>query len=1001
MKKALKIVAIVLASIVLLLCIGVGVLSHFLFTPEKLTPIVRTQAAKYLTCKSEVGNVELTLFSTFPSLSLKVNHLELINSADEQQLSDTIMSVENVYLALDVKKFLFKDQIEIEGLTIDGFSASLMIDSTGTANFDILSPSLFSENPDTTESEPFENPFTSINLSEIIFKNGTISYTDEESKMNAAINVSNIDFEAAMVESNIKGVLSASFPELSFDYEKEKYVNSIPLKMDVPFVFDLSKMEIDLDKADLELDGNGIILNGSAGYNSENGDITADILFESKQLLIEKLMQLIPESFDTLIAGIDLSGGLLISGSVVGTLNETQMPLCNLNVDLSQTKFKYSELPLNLKEIGGNIVLYSDFLTDSISYIELNSIKGATDKSTFMANGRIDRIFSDMLCDLNAELDFDLEDAMPFIPDDMNVSAKGRIQGSASAKLTVAQLESLDFPKMKISGSFNLLDVEANYDSMFVSTNSSKIDFFMPNRQGKSKTSFIQADMLSKDLQVAIGDSIKADITHAFLDLSTSNLLDTTSMPNVFCDFAIDKLAASMSDTIAGSINNAKGLFEMYALGLPQPDIKLTCKTDSIAGQMGEFAAASVKSLSIAADVKIDDTKSELLDQFKASGTIDLKQAMIKTNTLASDIQIPSIKFDFEPEKYTIKESHFIIDRSDFNLSGELRDVAAFLRDESLLKGNFDFESDVTDLNSLMAMTSGFGSEEEDSLSATEATSADSTQTSEPFMVPKGLDVLLRANIKKAYFGPDSATDIYGDVTLKDGILLLDSIRVTTPATKIQMTALYRTPRKNHLFVGLDFHMLDVEISELLSMVPDIDSLMPMLRSFGGSGEFHMAIETYLDSLYNVKMSTLRGAASVQGQDLVLMDGETFSQIAKTLQFSKSAINKVDSLSAEFTIFKEEIDVYPFLIVMDKYKAVVGGRHNLDMTFDYHISVTDSPLPFRLGVDVKGNLDDMKIRPATCKYAALYRPVRRREVDRSQLELRAMIRKALTEGITQ
>lgn len=53
----------------------------------------------------------------------------------------------------------------------------------------------------------------------------------------------------------------------------------------------------------------------------------------------------------------------------------------------------------------------------------------------------------------------------------------------------------------------------------------------------------------------------------------------------------------------------------------------------------------------------------------------------------------------------------------------------------------------------------------------------------------------------------------------------------------------------------------------------------------------------------------------------------------------------MDSLSAEATIFRNEVDIYPFQIVLDKWKAVIAGRRNLDMALDYHISLTDSPLP--------------------------------------------------------
>jgi hypothetical protein len=129
------------------------------------------------------------------------------------------------------------------------------------------------------------------------------------------------------------------------------------------------------------------------------------------------------------------------------------------------------------------------------------------------------------------------------------------------------------------------------------------------------------------------------------------------------------------------------------------------------------------------------------------------------------------------------------------------------------------------------------------------------------------------------------------------------------------------------------------------------------------------------------------------------MDGETFSEIAKKLKFSKKTENKVDFLSAEFTIFRNEIDIYPFLIVMDKYKAVISGRHNFDMSFDYHVSIVESPLPIKLGLDLKGNMEDFSVSLAKCKYAELYRPTSRRVVENKQLELRRMIREILTKKV--
>ncbi|MDD3321865.1 MAG: hypothetical protein PHS59_10520 [Paludibacter sp.] len=75
------------------------------------------------------------------------------------------------------------------------------------------------------------------------------------------------------------------------------------------------------------------------------------------------------------------------------------------------------------------------------------------------------------------------------------------------------------------------------------------------------------------------------------------------------------------------------------------------------------------------------------------------------------------------------------------------------------------------------------------------------------------------------------------------------------------------------------------------------------------------------------------------------------------------------------------------------------------MSFNYHISVVDSPLPIKLGVNVKGNMDQLMNSPmkcislAPCKYSNLYRPSARKEIDTKQLEIRKMIRDALTKEV--
>lgn len=73
------------------------------------------------------------------------------------------------------------------------------------------------------------------------------------------------------------------------------------------------------------------------------------------------------------------------------------------------------------------------------------------------------------------------------------------------------------------------------------------------------------------------------------------------------------------------------------------------------------------------------------------------------------------------------------------------------------------------------------------------------------------------------------------------------------------------------------------------------------------------------------------------------------------------------------------IEIFPFLLEMDRYKVAVGGEHNIDMTFKYHVSLLKSPIPFRAGVDISGSLEKMKFRITKAKYKDLFIPSREGE----------------------
>ena len=86
MKKALKILGITLGSTIGLVLLVLAVALWVLFTPARLTPIVRDVASHYVQCEHEIGNVELTFFSTFPHFGLAIDSVLLIHAVEAYNL---------------------------------------------------------------------------------------------------------------------------------------------------------------------------------------------------------------------------------------------------------------------------------------------------------------------------------------------------------------------------------------------------------------------------------------------------------------------------------------------------------------------------------------------------------------------------------------------------------------------------------------------------------------------------------------------------------------------------------------------------------------------------------------------------------------------------------------------------------------------------------------------------------------------------------------------------
>lgn len=1000
MKRVLIITGWSLLGLFGAIIIALSIACYLIFTPARLTAIAHQVADQYVTCEYELDEVELTYFSTFPYFGVSVKDVCLINPMEGAQ-SDTLVAVPELLVSLKLIDAI-RGNICIKRFHLRDATANIYIAADGTTNFDVFK----SEDDDEEEEDEGGWQLKSVRWEEDLKVSARhLSFVDEKDTIAASLDEASIVL-ASQKRDDLDGArLDLSAQHVCAALKGEEYAQDLELRLHLP-VYYKNLEHVYIDKAKLQVNDFGLLLDGEAGTpDLSSGVYTCDATVSTDGAWqIQEILTLVPERFKASLKDIKVDGLMALEANVKGTYADSIMPVLTAHLDIKEGKGAYKPLPYTVRDLQLDADARLDLNKQQPSTVSINKLSAKTKESRIAAKGKVEDLLEDMLLDLHLDIDANLPDFAYFMPKEMDL--KGQTKGKANAKIRLSDLSEMRLEKGTIDADLTLTDIAYTMDSMEATLPYTKAKVFIPNKNPSRKSvNWACVDLDTKQVDFSMDTTINAALGASMIRIEAANVLNNEQ--DYFASIHTASLDGRFED-IHADLTNAE--LEAYLAGGKKMSAKI--QTDALQAEMGEELMAKTEALRIEAAARYKAGEENILLQWNPRLTIHLKNGEVRMpERLPEPIYIPSIEFAYSNKAMNIANSRIELGNSDLNIKGNVRHIGGWFRHKKILEGELDIVSDHCDANQLMAwfsadeetsQESGAESQESKAESQEELTSTpeqntpDSTKEMEPFMVPLDVDLALNTNLKEVEIFNQVAKDLKGGIFMQEGNLILDEVGFVCRAAKLQLTAMYRSPRRNHLYLGMDYHMVDVDIDELLTMIPNLEEMVPMLSSFKGAAEFHLAAETYLNSQYQPKMSTLRGAASLTGKDLVVLDGETFDKISKLLLFSKKTENKIDSINAELTIYKNQIDVYPLCVQMDNYMVALGGRHNTNMTFDYDINVLS---PIYLGVKVSGSMDDLQIKLAKCKFAQDFKPHWYQKVDNQSRELRERIKQSMEKNV--
>lgn len=384
-------------------------------------------------------------------------------------------------------------------------------------------------------------------------------------------------------------------------------------------------------------------------------------------------------------------------------------------------------------------------------------------------------------------------------------------------------------------------------------------------------------------------------------------------------------------------------------------------------------------------DLLADKSVRSLLQWWEASGSLKAERGGFFTPYFPLRNRIKHLEIEFNTDSVVLKNTGYRLGQSDFLINGTITNIsrAVSSRRGSPLRLDFEITSDTLNINEVAKAAfagSAFSdkvakgaeihikdTENEDELQKSIEENADLNDKL-AFIVPSNIEASLTLKAANVLYADIWAQRLSGKISVANGRINLQRFAGFTDLGSLDLTALYTAPDLEDLGFAGGMVIRNLDLKRFLHMLPEIDSIMPLLRDVEGIITADIAMTTELDSLMDLKFHTLNLAMKLHGDSLVLLDSKTFRTAAKWLLFKKKDRNMIDSMSVEMAIHDSRLDLYPFVFDIDRYRLGVSGGNTFNGEYDYHVAVLKSPVPFKFGINIKGEKDKFKIRLGRARF---------------------------------
>ena len=397
-------------------------------------------------------SMEISLFENFPDISISMGNFGIVGI--EQFASDTLVSVDQFSVGLDLMSVIKGEQIAINSVRIERPSVLVLVMSDGSANYDLAKPG--TTTTETSASTSSGSSGVSLTIKEWEIIDGDLAYLDQSLPFYTILNNINHNGSGNFEQDIFDMITKTTVSSVSLGYDGVEYLANKEVVADITMGMDFASSTYTFKENLVTVNALPISADGFLQL-AENGDIVMDFTYEGVDIGIKSILSLVPGVYNDYLNGLSASGAVDLTGYVRGTYNDNSLPAVHTETHIKDGSLKYADFPTPIENIqlGALFDFPSADLRETSLEVEQFTMTLEGEKTT--AKMKLFD-FEQFHWDIFVDSHMDLEKLTKVIHLEDGMTLKGRINGTVNSKGSVAAIDASNLDGIPTSGTLNVKD---------------------------------------------------------------------------------------------------------------------------------------------------------------------------------------------------------------------------------------------------------------------------------------------------------------------------------------------------------------------------------------------------------------------------------------------------------------------------------------------------------------------------------------------------------------